>query len=104
MPLPKIYPDAYSNERFWAKVDIQGPDDCWNWKGATSNGRAFHASSVKKSNAARFVLFGPYADSPLWALHTCDNPLCVNPNHLFAGTAQDNADDMMEKGRHLSQI
>lgn len=34
------------------------------------------------------------------ALHTCDTPGCVNPRHLFAGTAQDNTDDMIAKGRH----
>lgn len=34
-----------------------------------------------------------------WILHSCDNPLCVNPNHLFLGNAQENTDDMIKKGR-----
>jgi len=33
--------------------------------------------------------------------HTCDNPECANPDHLFAGTTQDNKDDCMAKGRHV---
>lgn len=38
-------------------------------------------------------------ENDLWVLHTCDNPACINPEHLFTGTAQDNTDDMIAKGR-----
>lgn len=42
--------------------------------------------------------YGPIPNS-LWVLHKCDRPCCINPMHLFLGTAQDNADDMIAKGR-----
>jgi hypothetical protein len=38
-----------------------------------------------------------------WVLHSCDNPACVNPDHLFLGNAQVNVDDMIDKGRHYAK-
>lgn len=38
----------------------------------------------------------------LFGLHTCDNPSCVNPEHIFAGTIKDNTDDMLRKGRNAT--
>lgn len=55
----------------------------------------------KKWGVPRLVLHiknGPLTDD-IWALHTCDNPKCINLEHLFKGTAQDNSDDMVAKGR-----
>src|ERR1700756_3845016 len=60
----------------------------------------------KKWPAPRLVLHvkkGPLADD-IWALHTCDNSRCINPDHLFKGTAQDNTDDMISKGRKVNNL
>lgn len=57
----------------------------------------------KKWGAPRLVLHikkGPLTENE-WALHSCDNPKCINLDHLFAGTAQDNTDDMIAKGRKV---
>jgi hypothetical protein len=56
----------------------------------------------KKWGVPRLVLHvkkGPLTEDD-WALHSCDNPKCINLEHLFKGTAKDNTQDMMAKGRH----
>lgn len=68
-------------------------------------GRERHYVQVgaKKWGAPRLVLHvkkGPLSDD-IWALHTCDNPKCINEDHLFKGTAQDNTNDMIAKGRKI---
>lgn len=87
-----------------------GPDACWPWKRATNNqgyGIFTIGSPVdghqRRSLAHRLVYqltFGdPPPDKPC-ILHTCDNPSCCNPRHLWAGTVGDNNEDMARKGRH----
>ena len=77
---------------------------CWLWTAAT-NGKYGKIGQNKKNMfyAHRFSFIihnGPIPDR-LCVLHKCDNPLCVNPDHLFLGTAQDNVDDKISKGRDL---
>src|SRR6266404_6202431 len=92
---------------FWSKVDKRGSDDCWLWLGKTQgHGYGYFWSSNKTVLTHRFcyeLVKGliPRGDNftDHCVLHTCDNPPCVNPNHLFLGTAQDNSDDKVNKGR-----
>lgn len=100
-------------QRFWGKVRVTEPDECWEWTasffrhgygnfnvGRKENGKADNRSSHR---VAYEMAHGPIP-SGLWVLHRCDNKKCCNPRHLFLGTAQDNSDDKMAKGRHKSTL
>jgi HNH endonuclease len=88
-------------ERFWMKVDVRGPDDCWDWLACTfakgygkfSLGR----DRIPASIAAYEITNGPA--NGLFVCHSCDRPVCCNPRHLWLGTNLDNQRDAASKGR-----
>ena len=102
--LPQLYPDEYSNKRFWSYVDVRGEDDCWNWLGSKTAGYGRFGFMGKYKLAHRIVVFGPLTKSHLLALHNCDNPSCVNPKHLRAGTYKDNMEDLSKRGKSLFSV
>ena len=80
--------------------------DCWIWNSSKDkNGYGIvglkEKSNIHKGKAHRlsYLLYIGEYNPELWVLHTCDNPSCVNPNHLFLGTTQDNTNDRHAKGR-----
>lgn len=81
---------------------------CWNWTGSvfTTNGRARMILGKSHSMTAAKVSYVLHkgATKGLLVLHSCDNVLCVNPEHLRLGTNQDNSDDMVKRGRSLYQV
>jgi DNA-binding CsgD family transcriptional regulator len=88
--------------RFWTYVKKSDKDSCWNWIGAT-NGAGygqFH-TDFGKMVAHRISYIMEHGNIPvgMHACHKCDNPLCVNPNHLFIGTAKDKSNDAKSKNR-----
>ncbi len=99
--MPKgIYLRKPINERFWSKINKLGPEDCWEWKGSFRGKYGQIRVNKKQYSAHRFswILHNGHPGD-LWVLHKCDNVKCVNPNHLFLGTAKENTHDMINKGR-----
>jgi hypothetical protein len=88
--------------RFWQKVNKKDVHECWEWTGAigsTGYGN-FHVNG-KYISGPRYSYILHYGKIKYkeWVLHKCDNRKCVNPDHLFLGTQQDNTNDMVSKNR-----
>lgn len=89
--------------RFWIKVDCGDPEDCWIWTACRPQHRGYGRFQVGNQllvahRVAYELAVGPIPKG-LCVLHTCDNPPCCNPAHLWLGTRADNVRDRDAKGR-----
>lgn len=104
-PIPlKISVDQEYKKRFFDKVVKIPFDDCWYWTGQiNTSGYAYFKMRQKYYVASRISYAIHNGDMPQnrLALHKCDNPICVNPDHIFLGTDLDNNRDMANKGRRI---
>lgn len=94
--------------KFWSKVNKApglGPNgDCWEWVGTMNTrfgyGQFFYRGSNWRVNRLSWTLYNNTTiPDGLHVCHSCDNTKCVNPNHLWLGTHQDNMNDKIQKGR-----
>lgn len=92
--------------RFWSKVNVtEKVDDCWEWTASLQNkgyGQFQHggrAGTMKIASRVSWEIAYGSIPKGVGVLHDCDNPKCVNPNHLFLGTQKRNMEDAVQKGR-----
>lgn len=99
-------------KRFWEKVNVAGPDECWEWLGMFFNDgegygqiRLNYGSSPNlirqrfRAHRVAYFLTRNHLPDDLCVCHTCDNTSCVNPDHLFLGTNRKNIQDRTNKKR-----
>jgi hypothetical protein len=94
-------------ERFWSKVSEPDANGCRNWLASLDHrgyGQFQLNYKMKKAHRIAYELIkGPIPEG-LHILHSCDNPKCVNPEHLSTGTNNDNVKDKMNKNRQCKGI
>ena len=102
---------ANTPEVLWGKVDKRGEDECWEWLGYKNEDGYGRVQINDWSYYAHRVIYdlvypniierkAPKETSEKgFLLHTCDNPSCCNPKHLWVGTHKDNMEDKARKGR-----
>lgn len=103
-PGHRIFPALSRDDYFWNKVDKRGADECWPWKGGVDlDGYGQSCYKYRNQRAHRLaweVVNGRPVPSGLNVCHSCDNPPCCNPGHLWLGTQADNMQDAVQKRRH----
>lgn len=114
--LNKVNKDHEIIKRFWLSVPKKEPDQCWEWQGhkdRSNYGQIRINGRWARSHRLSFVINVGLLIEGMSICHSCDNPACVNPAHLWQGTNHENILDKVKKGRakvgigerqHLSKL
>lgn len=90
-------------DKFKKYYEIDNNSDCWLWKGGTNNvgyGMIRDGIGMRTAHRVSYELHVGPIPKGKHICHSCDNPKCVNPNHLWVGTHSENMLDSWAKGRH----
>jgi len=105
VPVVPIKLTESDKTRFWSWVDISEADACWEWQGAKgggeSSGKKYGAFKIAENTyrASRVAFVIANGDTEFQVLHSCNNPSCCNPAHLYAGTQRRNIQQAIQEGR-----
>lgn len=100
--ITELLRDQAFNVRFWSRVAVGEPFECWPWEGPrypNEYGRSSWRSRQSGAHRFAYVLANRRHPGTLDVLHRCDNPPCCNPSHLVLGTISENVRDAVAKNR-----
>lgn len=96
-------------EKHWNKIEITGPDSCWEWTGSQAPGGYGQVRVKNKLYRVTRIMLAwvdgiEIPDRNVFILHSCDNPPCVNPLHLRWGTHKENVKDALGRKRYKNNF